>query len=106
MNNYKNFIENLKKNKSSFKSEDLDDAVCGFCYYKDSKAANKLTNILSSIYSKFIPDRGFAYISAMSQIDFICFSLDFSTIPKNGSEFQKFYRKAVDYNKKINVNLN
>ncbi|MEK6817620.1 MAG: hypothetical protein AABX80_02355 [Nanoarchaeota archaeon] len=106
MNNYKSLIEKIKKNKYPLKSEDLDDSVCGFCYYGDSRAANKLTNALSSTYSKFFPNREVAYTTAMGQIDFICFLFDFSTIPKKCSEFQKFYRKAVNYNKKINVNLN
>ena len=104
MKKYKSQIKTLGGSESFFSNESLNKKVCYFCYFEDEKIAIKTTEALAEIYFS-VHKPIYAYIQAVHDLDFICQQLDNSD-PKKRTKFQDFYRKAVDYDEKINVNLN
>lgn len=104
MDNYQSQTEILGGNESFFSDAHLSKTVCSFCFLKNTETAVKTTKALAEIYSR-IYKPAYAYSQAVHDLDFVCQQLD-NEDSKKMIKFQKFYRKAVDYDNKINVRLN
>lgn len=105
MDNYQSQTEILGGNESFFSDAHLSKTVCFFCYLEDTETAVKTTKALAEIYSRIYKPTH-AYSQAVHDLDFVCQELDGTINSKEIGNLQKTYRKAVDYDNKVNVKLN